>query len=108
LFLAIVVPSFLGPIVGLASDRYGTKWLATAGFLLAVPVEVLLRFVNHNTMGQKVLLVALLFLLGVCSDLIITPIMSEIMLVVEGKHRAGRLGKKGAYAQVRLCVGFQS
>jgi MFS family permease len=104
LFLALVLPSFLGPVVGIVTDKYGTKWPATAGFLLATPVEVLLRFVKENTLGQKVLMVALLALLGISLDLMSTPLMSEITLIVELKHQSGRYGRKPAYAQVSSCV----
>ncbi|KAF2663519.1 MFS transporter [Microthyrium microscopicum] len=106
LFLALCVPSFLGPFVGWASDRFGPKWISTAGFLLAVPVETLFRLVKYNTLSQKVLLVALLALLGVATDLIITPIMAEITCIVEKKSRQGEFGAKGAYAQAYGLFNF--
>lgn len=99
LFLALVVPSFLGPLVGHLTDRLGAKWIATLGFILATPVWTLMRLVTQNTVGQKVLLVALLVLHGLCTNLIITPIMAEITHIVEGKARDGHFGVNGAYAQ---------
>lgn len=106
IFLPIVVPSLLGPLVGWISDRYGPRYLATAGFLSACPSLVLLRLVDHNSIGQKVLLCTLLTLIGVSLDLIFPPVMAEISSVVEAKerkaHRAGLaspFGKGGAYAQ---------
>jgi MFS family permease len=100
LFLAVVLPSFLGPVIGIISDRYGRKWLATSGFLLAIPVEVLFRLVTHSSLSQKVLLVVLLALLGLSMSLIVTPITAELTLVAERLQRTGKLGNKGAYAQV--------
>jgi MFS family permease len=98
-FLAPVAPSFLGPVVGLASDFFGPKWVATSGLLLATVVEVLFRLVRYNNLQQKILLVALLTLLGIATDMIMTPIMTDITMVVERKSRNGRFGASGAYAQ---------
>lgn len=101
IFLPVLLPSFLSPLVGWGIDRYGPRWFSVAGFLLFGPVEVLLRLVTHNSMGQKVLLCALLTLIGVALDLAATPLLVEITLVVEQKERdtPGLFGKKGAYAQ---------
>ena len=101
IFLALVVPAFLAPIFGYLSDQYGPRWLATIGFALSCPCFVLLRFVDHNSLGQKVLLCALLALLGVCLTMTMTPLMAEISYVVEAKEKdtPGAFGKKGAYAQ---------
>jgi MFS family permease len=99
LFLAPVAPSFLGPVVGLASDFFGPKWVATSGLLLAIVAEVLFRLVRNDTLNDKILLVALLTVLGIATDLIMTPIMADITMVVERKSRNGRFGAAGAYAQ---------
>jgi MFS family permease len=102
-----VLPSFLGPVIGIISDRYGRKWLATSGFLLAIPVEALFRLVTHNSLSQKILLVVLLALLGLSMSLIVTPITAELTLVAERLQRTGKLGNNGAYAQVGV-VRFES
>ncbi|TKA76737.1 hypothetical protein B0A49_02707 [Cryomyces minteri] len=101
IFLPIVLPSFLGPLVGWLSDRYGPRWLATAGFVFSAPFLVLLRLVRHDSLGQKALLCALLFLVGVGLDLVMAPLMAEITYVVEAKEkkRPGLFGPAGAYAQ---------
>jgi MFS family permease len=96
------MPSFLGPLIGSISDKYGRKWLATSGFLLAVPVEVLFRLVTHGSISQKVLMVVLLALLGLSIALIVTPITAELTIVAERLQRAGKLGSRGAYAQVSI------
>ena len=101
LFLAMVVPSFLGPLIGSVSDRIGARWLAAGGFLLLVPFQVCLRFVDHNTIGQKVLLVALLVFFGLSLNLVVTPVMADITLVVQDKVKKNPaiFGTKSAYAQ---------
>jgi hypothetical protein len=65
-----------------------------------VPVEVLFRLVTHNSLGQKVLLGALLVLLGLSTTLLVTPLTAELTLVVERLQKSGKVGAKGAYAQV--------
>lgn len=102
IFLPIVIVSFLGPIVGWLTDKYGPRLFAIAGYILACPCLILLRLVKKNTMSDKVLLCALLALVGLSLTLVLTPMMAEITYAVEAKvrrHPPGRFGKNGAYAQ---------
>lgn len=102
IFLPIVVATFLSPVVGWLSDKFGPRYFAIAGYVCACPCLILLRLVHDNTMGQKVLLCALLFLVGASLTLVITPIMAEITYTVNDKaarHPPGHFGKNGAYAQ---------
>jgi MFS family permease len=102
IFLPIVIVSFLGPIVGWLTDKYGPRLFAIAGYTMACPCLILLRLVHKNTMGQKVLLCALLALVGLSLTLVLTPMMAEITYAVEAKvrrHEPGYFGKNGAYAQ---------
>lgn len=101
IFLAVFIPGFLAPLVGWASDKYGPRWPTVIGFTLAIPFWVLLRFVTYDSLGQKVLLCALLALIGVALTLTNAPLMAEITYVVEAKERQdpGRFGANGAYAQ---------
>ncbi|KAK4539733.1 hypothetical protein LTR36_010386 [Oleoguttula mirabilis] len=102
IFLPLVVVSFVGPVIGWLSDKYGPRWFATAGFVIASPFLILLRLVYKNTFDQKVLLCALLALIGVTLTLILTPMMAEITYAVDAKarrHPPGFFGKNGAYAQ---------
>jgi MFS family permease len=101
IFLPLLIPSVLSPLIGWAIDRYGPRWFGIGGFLLFAPIEVLLRLVTHNSISQKVLLCALLTLLGVALNFLLTPLMVEITYTVEQKERdnPGLFGKRGAYAQ---------
>lgn len=64
LFLPLVTPSFLAPLAGWISDRRGPRYLSAAGFLLACPPFVCLRYVNSNAMSDKALLCGLLAAIG--------------------------------------------
>jgi len=102
IFLPLVVVSFAGPVIGNMSDKYGPRWFATAGFVASCPFLILLRLVHENTMRQKVLLCALLALIGCTLTLVLTPMMAEITYAVDAKaarHPPGFFGKNGAYAQ---------
>ncbi|KAF2656926.1 MFS general substrate transporter [Lophiostoma macrostomum CBS 122681] len=106
LFLPIILPSFLGPLWGKLSDRMGGRYPASLGFLLATAPLVCLRFVNENTLKDKVTLCALLALIGLMLSMTFPPIMAEISGVVADKEKkmveTGRTegyGKGGAYAQ---------
>ncbi|KAF7953110.1 hypothetical protein EAE96_006329 [Botrytis aclada] len=101
IFLALMVPSFAAPVVGWACDRYGPRWPCVAGFCFATPFWILLRLVTHNSLKQKVLLCALLALIGVSLTCVMPGLMAEITYIVEAKEKQipGRFGKNGAYAQ---------
>jgi MFS family permease len=101
IFICLVLSSMLSPIFGYISDRYGGRALTAIGFMAAIPFWVCLRFVTHNTLPQKVLLCALLSLIGLCLTMGMAPLMAEIDHVVEleEKRRPGSLGKRGGAAQ---------
>lgn len=64
IFIAITIPAVLGPITGAASDRYGPRIVALLGFALTAPACGLLGLVQNDSMGDKVLLCLLLFMIG--------------------------------------------
>jgi MFS family permease len=100
-FLPITLTAFLSPIVGWGVDRIGPRWFAAIGFAGLAVFEAIMGLVVKNSMGQKVLLCALLGLIGICFDLIITPLMVEITSVIEEKEtqQPGIFGARGATAQ---------
>jgi MFS family permease len=119
LFLALLLPSMVGPVIGMnvlrllvgfiadinssgrLSDKYGPRWPATIGFVASLPFWILLRLVTHDSIGQKVLLCALLFLIGTCIAVSMTPLIAEFTYVVVAKEKQhpGLFGASGAYAQ---------
>jgi MFS family permease len=100
-FLALVVPGFAGPWIGHLTDKYGPRWIAASGLLMSVPFWVLLRLVDHDTVGQAVLLCGLLVLLGAATCLLLTPLMAEFSKVCDAKVRQEPdiFRGKSAYAQ---------
>lgn len=98
-FFCIFIPGLLSPLVGCLSDRYGAKWPSLAGFVISIPVLVCMRFVSQNTLSHKVLLGALLVLMGVTSNLANTPLMAEISYAIEAEEAKspGIFGQKGVY-----------
>jgi len=100
IFFPLILPSFLSPLFGYWSDKKGPRIPTALGFLLAIPFLVLLRFVNHDNLRQKVLLCALLACLGFALSMAMTPLLAEITYVVGDKEQShpGAFGGKGAYA----------
>lgn len=101
IFICLVIPALFSPIVGHMSDRYGSRTITTTGLIGSVPFWVLLRLVTHDSIRQKVLLCALITIIGSCLTLVAAPLMAEIdhTLTMEEKMRPGILGKRGAAAQ---------
>ncbi|KAK1565861.1 major facilitator superfamily domain-containing protein [Colletotrichum navitas] len=83
IFLPLVSPSLLGPLVGVACDRWGAKLLSSSGFLLETPLLICLRFVDGDSLSQKAILCVLLVGVGIAMALVLGPLMAEITWVVE-------------------------
>lgn len=102
-FLPLTLPSFLGPLVGWICDKFGPRWPMTVGFLCLCPILTLLRYVNHDSLNQKVLLCALLTLAACCFTVTLDPVMAEVAYVVSAKARKNPEAYNGAgnkaYAQ---------
>ena len=94
--------------IGAYSDRYGPRWIAAFGFVFALPFFVLLRLVTHNSLGQKILLCALLTLIGVAFAFMIPPVMAEFTVIVEAKERQdpGQFGAAGAASAYATSYGI--
>ena len=101
IFIALIVPSFGGPLIGRWTDKYGPRWIAAGGLVLSLPFWVLLRLVDHDTLRQKVLLCALLVLLGLAFALTLTSLMTEFSKVCDAKEKQdpNLFGNRSAYAQ---------
>ncbi|KAF3052237.1 hypothetical protein E8E11_010958 [Didymella keratinophila] len=83
LFLCIAIPAFGGPLAGWLSDRFGARWVAMSGFCSTTPLLVLLRIVEHDSLQQKVLLCALLTLVGAGLVFFLSPLGTECSSVAE-------------------------
>lgn len=115
IFLSLVIPTFISPLIGMLSDRHGPRYFATAGYLLCVPVIVCLRFVTHSSVPQKVLLAVLLALSGAFMTLFEIPVWVDLTLSIEERVRqrpaqygkgAGATGQGFGLATVAAAIGF--
>lgn len=101
IFLPLVLPSFMAPLVGAFSDKYGARLPTSIGFVLSMPFLILLRIVDHGGRQQVVVLCVLLALLGTALTIVMTPLLAEVTYILDEKekHHPGLFGEKGAYAQ---------
>ncbi|KAI5459982.1 major facilitator superfamily domain-containing protein [Mariannaea sp. PMI_226] len=98
IFLPLIMPSFLSPLVGAVCDKYGPKWPATFGFFFATPFLACLRFVTKDTIAHKVLLCCLLTCIGVAIACIFSPLMAEVNWAIEtNKEESGIVPVAQAY-----------
>ncbi|KAJ6780749.1 hypothetical protein PWT90_04624 [Aphanocladium album] len=100
IFLPIIIPTLIGPIVGHFSDKYGPRWFTASGFIFSVPFFVCFRFVTENTINHKVMLCGLLFALGIGEALQVAPLMAEISWATEdGRDDTDEDAAAAPYAQ---------
>lgn len=88
IFIPLMVPHLLDPITGYIIDRYprSPRYLTSGAFLCVVPIATLLRLVKENTMHDKIVLCALLALLGSCIAVAMTPLVAEVFHAVKEKE----------------------
>jgi MFS family permease len=83
LFIPLTVPAFFAPLLGRLVDRTSSRWALVLGFLGMCPVIILVRYVTHNSMGQKVLMCFFLFMIGLGITIILGPSMAEVSYIAE-------------------------
>lgn len=105
IFLPLTLPTFLSPVIGMACDRYGPRWLSTFGFVWYAPFIVCLRFVSENTLQHKIMLCGLLVGVGVGEAFTFGPLTAEITYAVEDRFR-GRKTKPIALAYAMYNMAF--
>ena len=108
IFLPLLLPSVLAPLVGKYSDVRGPRLPVILGFLLGTPFVILLMLVDSSGTRQIALLCALLTLVGLSYPMAITAILAEYTYTVDAeemKRGEGCFGEMGAYAQ---AVSFPS
>ncbi|KAL4807634.1 major facilitator superfamily domain-containing protein [Aspergillus unguis] len=100
-FVPLFLPSFLSTIIGHAVDRHGSRKIAFLGFILDVPVYLLLQLVKENTTKDLITLYALLFFAGLASAFKTVSLMVEVNHAVEEKEKEcpGIFGEKGGTGQ---------
>lgn len=107
IFIALLVPHVLDPGIGYIQDRWPKTrgYLVAAGLLAMVPLMVSLRFITENTIGHKVLLCALLAVIGGCVGLSEVPIMVEVNTIALEASTAGP-GALSRNAAIALACGL--
>jgi MFS family permease len=102
IFVPLSIPHLLDPVVGYLNDKLPSsrRYLASGALFATIPVVVCLRFVTEDSMRHKVLLCALLALLGVCLAFLMPPILVEASYIVQEKEEKNPniFGKGGAMA----------
>lgn len=88
IFLALVVPTCISPLVGWLSDKHGPRWYIATGYLLSATPLILLRLIDHNSTQQKLLLGVFLALFGAFGTLFEIPVWAEIIRCTEIRTKA--------------------
>jgi MFS family permease len=88
IFIALVVPHILDPVIGSIVDSHSrvSRFLISGAFICATAPAVCLRLITTSSLHDKVLLCALLALLGLCLAIANTPLMLEVFLAVKAKE----------------------
>lgn len=81
LSLCVGVPAIFGWIAGWATDRYGARWIAVAGFVGATPALFVLRLVDHESSAQVALLCVLLSIMALALMSVLTALSAEFAYV---------------------------
>ncbi|KAL5340271.1 MFS transporter [Aspergillus crustosus] len=102
IFIPLTLPHLIDPLIGYINDKYprSRRYIASGAFFAAIPFLVLLRFVDGDSMRDKILLCALLALVGVCLACMLAIILVEASYVVQEKEeeKPDVWGKGGAMA----------
>jgi MFS family permease len=89
-----------GPISGILSDRYGARWFATGGMLLAAATYALMMTFPSNFSYPP--FGAVMFLSGIGGGLFASPNTSSIMNSVPARHRGAASGMRVTFAQTGM------
>ncbi|KAJ5938946.1 hypothetical protein N7466_002080 [Penicillium verhagenii] len=102
IFVTLIIPNLFDSVSGYVIDKWpqSKRYVTACGLVTSVPLFVCLRFVDHNTIQDKVLLCALLALIALCVGITQSPIMVQVSCLVRDieVRRPGVFGKGGADA----------
>lgn len=108
IFLTLALPSFASPFIGRLSDRIGAKIIVSVGFVSLSVLLVLLGMIDHDGTEQVVFLCLLIFLIGICLNMTLTPALSDVTYLIDEKVAAkpSIFGANKAYAQDFALMGM--
>lgn len=112
IFIPLMIPHIASPLTGALLDKYPrcSRYFASGAFLTCLPLLVLLRLVTDNSIRHKILLCALLSLVGVCIAMALPPIDAEAFHAVSAieEQTPDIFGPGGAMASAfgLTSVGF--
>ncbi|OQD66258.1 hypothetical protein PENDEC_c062G03562 [Penicillium decumbens] len=102
IFLPLIIPHALSPIAGSIVDKFprSCRYVTAGAFLSLMPVMILLRFVTNDSIRHKILLCALLTIIGVCISIAMPALYADVIRFVGEKERQTPevFGKGGAVA----------
>ncbi|EPE28639.1 MFS general substrate transporter [Glarea lozoyensis ATCC 20868] len=101
MFMTLMIPSVLAPLIGYFCGRFGNAIIALSGYLVCGTAAILLRLSDHNDTESKIVLIILLVMIGIAMCMIMTPVLTEVFAAVEEleEESPGRFGQYGAFAQ---------
>ncbi|CAG8016618.1 unnamed protein product [Penicillium salamii] len=102
IFLPLIIPHALSPVAGSIVDKSprSCRYVTAGAFLSLMPVMVFLRFVTNDSIRHKILLCALLTIIGLCISIAMPALYADVIRFVEEKeHQTPEVfGKGGAVA----------
>ena len=101
IFIPLIVPHLLDPLTGFIIDKFprSSRYITAGAFFTSAPLLVLLQLVTDNSIHHKIILCALLSLIGLCLSVVLTPLDVEVFNVVKKEEqKPGAFGPGGATA----------
>lgn len=102
ILLMLAIPTFGALVIGYLGDKFGPRRLVFLGFASISPLLVSLRTMAQPNFDQVVFLCALLLMIGVCFNVIMTPLFMDVTYLVDeraAKLQHCRTRPKKAYGQ---------
>ncbi|KAJ5178021.1 Major facilitator superfamily domain general substrate transporter [Penicillium coprophilum] len=106
MFLNITIPSFLGPFVGMISDKYGVRLVSTFGFTLGAVAVGLLALIQQDDTVNKVFACLLLVFIGIGLNTSLTPLVTELPRIVNvlQEEQPDLYGDKSAVTEAYMLL----